>query len=123
MQAAESPEAWTAMLEGLAALCQGLAGACAAGELEPDVATGLFAGGQLARLLALCATPEARSAALGIAAALPDCAGLRARSGTLPSYTSACLRFCAASMHPPGAPAKPATHHYQVPCVPPSGNL
>ena len=85
MQAAESPEAWQAMLEGLAALCQGLA----AGDAEPDQAADLFKGGQLQRLLALCATPEARSVALGIAAALPDYAGPDTRSCAMP-VLSAC---------------------------------
>jgi hypothetical protein len=73
LQAAETPEAWEAMLEGLAALSGGIGAAVASGDLEPDQAVGLFGEGQLSQLLALCSTPAARAAVLDIAAALPDC--------------------------------------------------
>jgi hypothetical protein len=75
-QAAETPEALEAMLEGLAGLCKGMTQCYAADELGSDQAgrSVLFSGSQLNSLLGMAATPVARSAVLSIAGAFTDSA-------------------------------------------------
>ena len=69
MQAAETPEAWEAMLLGLAALCQGLASEPSLGELGSAGQEHHLTEAQLQLLLAESASADARSAVLSIAAA------------------------------------------------------
>ncbi|BDA48499.1 Condensin-2 complex subunit G2 [Coccomyxa sp. Obi] len=72
IQAAETPEAWEGLLEGLASLCEGLSQCEEAGELAGEQS--LFTGAHLDTLLGLATSPSARSAVLRIAAAIPDSA-------------------------------------------------
>lgn len=71
-QAAETPEAWEGLLEGLVSLCEGLSQCEEAAELAGEHA--LFTGAHLDTLLGLASTPSTRSAVLRIAAAVPGSA-------------------------------------------------
>ena len=69
-QVTETLEAWEALLEGLACLCEGLSRCEAVRELAGEQT--LFTGAHLDTLLSLAASSSARSAILRIAAAVPD---------------------------------------------------
>ena len=96
MQASETPEAWEALLLGLAALCQGLASEPSMGELGSAGQEHYLSQEQLHLLLDRSASAEARSAVLSIAAAQsgsPAAADIQSRRVS-PFLARACPQTC-----------------------------